>query len=192
MTSVRVREPGLVRTPPGTGIRWLAWAMVVWCVGFAVVNVGFEASGHLDHGVLAGYSTGLSVMEWLVVALKLLGAGTALLTVSERPRWVSATAPTVLVWGAFALLALYSAGNLVQLVRLLVGEPERVTPRSLAYVLFFAVAAAAYGLLARSYSRRSGTGRRWALIGAVGGPVVFVLVLFAIPAALGAAGLLPG
>ena len=179
-------------TAPQAGIRWVAWGMVTWCVGFAAVNVVLEASGRLDHGPLAGYSTGLAVMEWLVVGLKVLGAAAAALTVLDRPRWVSTDARMLLVWGAFALLTLYSVVNLVELVHLLVSAPQQLTARSLAYVAFFAAGASGYGLLALSYIHRSGKTYRWAAVGALGAPAVLALLLGVAPAALSAAGLLPG
>jgi hypothetical protein len=182
---------GDATTEPGTGVRLLAAVTIVWCIGFAVVNVVFEVSGRFADGPLAGYGTGLAVMEWLVVGLKLLGALTAALTVAEWPRRVPSSVRTVLVWGAFALLALYSGGNLVKLVGFLATAPEQVTPRLLAYVAFFAAGAIGYGVLAVSYFRRSGRNRRSALVGVLGAPVVLGLLLGVAPAVLAAAGLLP-
>ena len=180
-----------VTAKPGTGVRLVAGGMVAWCIGFAAVNVVMEATGRFDHGALAQYATGLALVQWLVVGIKLVGALAAVLTVVEWPRRVPASARTQLVWGAFALLALYSAGNVVQLGHLIGAEPEQITAWSLGYVAFFAVAAAGYGVLAVSHFRRSGRNRRSAVLGAVGAPVLLGLLLAAGPA-LGAAGLLPG
>lgn len=178
-------------TGPGAGVRLLAAATIVWCVGFAAVNVGFEVTGRFADGPLAGYATGLRVMEWLVVGLKLLGAFTALMTVARWPRRVSPAARTVLVWGAVGLLAFYSAGNLATLVQLLATAPQEVTARLVAYVAFFAAGALGYGVLAVSHFRRSGRHRRAAVLGVLGGPAVLGLLLGVAPAVLGAAGLLP-
>jgi len=182
----------ITRTEPGAGVRVVAAATVAWCVGFAAVNVVFEVAGRFAEGPLAGYATGLAVMEWLVVGLKLLGALTAGMTVTDRPRRVTSSVRTALVWGAFGLLTFYSGGNLVKMVLLLAADPQQVTARLLAYVAFFAAGAVGYGVLAVSYFRRSGRNRRAALLGALGGPVVLGLLLAVAPALLTAAGLLPG
>ena len=179
-------------TEAGTGVRLLAGGMVAWCVGFAAVNVVMEASGRFGHGPLAGYAGGLAVMAWLVVGLKLLGALAAVLTVVEWPRRMPSSARTTLVWGAFGLLALYSAGNAAELGHLLVTAPEQITVRSLAYVVFFAAGAVGYGVLAVSHFRRAGRNRRSAVLGVLGAPVLLGLLLGAAPAVLSAAGLLPG
>jgi hypothetical protein len=57
---------------------------------------------------------------------------------------------TVLVWGASALLGLYSAGNIVELTGMVVVDPGRIDMRSLAYIVFFLAGAAGYGALAVS------------------------------------------
>ncbi|WP_152365354.1 hypothetical protein [Microlunatus speluncae] len=177
---------------PTRGLRRVAWAAAAWCVGFAAVNLIQDASGRFDHGALVDYAAGLAVMGWLVVALKLLGAAAALLTVHEGPRWVPAPLRLLLIWGAFALLALYSAGNLVEAGYLLITNPGLITGRSLGYVAFFLAGAAAFGALAVSYRRRTGQGRRLIIVGVVGAPVLLGLLLVVAPAILAAAGLLPG
>ncbi len=79
--------------------------MVVWCVGFAVVNIAMQVTGRFATGPYAPLAGGLAVMNWMVVGLKALGAATAVLALGTRPTAVR----TVLVWGAFGLLGLYSA-----------------------------------------------------------------------------------
>ena len=104
--------------------------MAAWCLGFAAVNIAFQVTGRFASGPYAEMAPGLAVMDWIVVGLKLLGAAVALLATTTR----TATAVrTVLIWGAFGLLGLYSAGNIVELVVLLVADTGVIELRSLAY-----------------------------------------------------------
>jgi hypothetical protein len=170
------------------GIRVLAWLVVAWCLGFAAVNVVFEVTGRFAGGPHAELAAGLAVMDWLVVGLKLLGAAVAVRSVRARP---ASAVRTVLVWGAFALLALYSAGGVVELVGLVLTDPGRIEPAALAYLGFFVAGAVGYGVLAVSYARRTRARRAHLVIGVLGAPVVLGLLLVAAPAALAAMGLLP-
>ncbi len=172
-------------TPPTRRITYTAWVLAAWCLGFAAVNVGFAATGGFDEGPYAEYASALAVMNWLAFVLKLAGAGIAILTVVERPRWVPVGVRAVAVWSAFSLLAIYSAGGLVELVWFISNDPDRIDVRGLAYMAFFAAGAIGYGALARSYRRRSGSTRRHVVMGALGGPVGLALLLVAAPAALG-------
>jgi hypothetical protein len=181
-------------SPPKPCTRVLAWAVVAWCLAFAAVNLFYEASDHFARGAYAQDASGISIMSWLVVALKVLGAAVALLTVTDRWPGVSTNLRTVLVWGAFALLGLYSVGNVVIAVGLalgLTGSREEITAKGIAYVAFFLAGAAAYGALALSFSRRSGAPRRYALLGIAGAPLLLAAILAAVPALLSALGLLP-
>jgi hypothetical protein len=131
--------------------------MALWCLGFAAVNLAFEVTGHFASGASVHYASGLSVMDWLVAGLKALGAVVALLSVARRPRFVSSAVVTVLVWAAFTTLGVYVLGSLAEAVGLglgLIGGTGRINTASVAYVLSFLVAAAGYGVLAISYSRR--------------------------------------
>jgi len=98
---------------------------------------------------------------------------------------------TVLIWGAFGLLGLYSAGNIVELAVLLVADAGLIELRSLAYMTFFLAGAAGYGTPALSYSRRTSAKSSHAVIGVLGAPLVLGALLVAAPAALTAMGLLP-
>ena len=171
-------------------VRWTAWLMAAWCLGFAAVNVGLQVTGALVRGPLAPYASGLTVMQVLVVVLKLLGAAVAVLAVVPGPARPAAGTRTMLVWGAFALLALYVLGGCVDLVRLLLAGSDEVTARSLAYLAFLATGAVGYGVLACFRLRAPGQ-RRYAVVGALGAPVLLGLVLGAVPALLTGAGLLP-
>ncbi len=184
--------PATRTAAPSRGVRWLAWIAVAWCVGFAVVNLIQEGSGRFDQGDLAPYAAGLTVMGWLVVALKLLGAAAALLTVYDIPRALPTRLRLLLIWGAFALLALYSAGNLAEAGYLVVTDPAAITVRSLGYVAFFLAGAVGFGVLAVSYFRRSGRDRRVVIAGVVGAPALLALLLLVAPAILASLGLMPG
>jgi hypothetical protein len=169
--------------------------MALWCLGFAAVNLAFEVTGHFASGAYVHYASGLSVMDWLVAGLKALGAVVALLSVARRPRFVSSAVVTVLVWAALTTLGVYVLGSLAEAVGLglgLIGGTGRINTASVAYVLSFLVAAAGYGVLAISYSRRHPQGKGLAVLGMLGAPVVLGLLLLAIPSLLAAFGLLPG
>jgi hypothetical protein len=71
------------------------------------------------------------------------------------------------------------------------GDPADLTPRSVGYLVLFLIAAAGYGVLGLSFSRRYDTGRREALIGVLGGPIVVGALLVGIALLLGSLGLMP-
>jgi hypothetical protein len=164
-----------------------------WCVGFASVNLVLELTGHFADGSRAEYAAGLSVMDWLMVVLKLVGAAVAVLSVSRR-RVLPDNLVGLLLWGGFATLAIYAAGNVVESVGMLLGlvDPGRpIGMLDVGYVVFFAVAAFGFGVLAISYARRSGLGRLPIVLGVLGAPALIASVLFVAPIVLTAAGLFP-
>jgi hypothetical protein len=193
-TDVPVSDPP-VQGRPGLVVTAIGILMALWCLGFAAVNVVFEVTGHFADGTSAHYAPGISVVDWLVAGLKVLGAVVSLLSVARRPGFVSPAVVTVLVWAAFATLAVYVLGSVVEAVGMglgLIGGVDQIGTRSVAYVLFFLVAAVGFGVLATSYSGRHPHGKRLVILGALGAPVVLGLLLLAIPALLAAFGLLPG
>lgn len=168
--------------------------MAVWCVGFATVNIVFEATDHFADGPYAEYAAGFTVLNWLVAGLKVLGALVALLSVTRTSKLVPPGALAVLVWGAFATLGVYALGSVVEAVGMvsgLMGTPDQVDMAGLGYLLVFCVVAAGYGVLAVSYSRRHGLGRGVAVLGVLGAPVVLGLILLVVPALLASVGLMP-
>ena len=80
----------------GPVVTAIGMVMALWCLGFAMVNLVFEITGHFAGGAYAHYASGISVMDWLVAGLKVLGAAVALLSVARRPRHVSSAVVTVL------------------------------------------------------------------------------------------------
>ena len=144
----------------------------------------------------AAGASGLAIMSVLVGVLKLAGAAVALAAVlvrpgpPRRPRQLLGLA----LWGAFGLLALYSAGNLAITVGTVSGllAPSAawtaaggVTPRAVLYVLFFLVGAALFGVLAVWFHRRHQLRWTTAVTGLVGAPLLLGLLLVVIPAILG-------
>jgi hypothetical protein len=73
----------------------------------------------------------------------------------------------------------------------LAGDANDLDFAAVVYVMLFAVAATGFGILATSYARRAGLGKREMLLGAVGAPVVLGGVLVVLPAILAVVGLLP-
>lgn len=180
---------------PGPVVTAIGILMALWCLGFAVVNVVFEITGHFAAGAYVEYASGLRVMNWLVVGLKVLGAVVALLSLARRPGRTGSAVVTVLVWAAFATLAVYVLGSAVEAAGMglgLIGGADQIDTVSVAYLVFFLVAAAGYGVLAISYSRRHPHGKGLVILGVLGAPALLGLLLLAIPALLAAVGLLPG
>ncbi len=191
---VDVSDPS-VRGRAGPVVTAIGILMALWCLGFVAVNIVFEITGHFAEGAYAHYASGISLADWLAAGLKALGAVVALLSVAPRPRLVSPAVVTVLVWAAFATLGVYVLGSVAEaagMVLGLIGGADKIDARSVAYVLFFLVAAIGYGVLATSYSQRHPHGKRLVILGVLGAPVVLGSLLLAIPAVLAAVGLLPG
>ncbi|MGH3996448.1 MAG: hypothetical protein ACRDTJ_03165 [Pseudonocardiaceae bacterium] len=173
----------------------VAVLMALGCLAFAGANVVFEVTDRFAEGRYAAYADGLSVMNWVVTGLKVLGAVVALLSVVARPvldiaPWVM----SVLLWGAFATLALDAVGSMVEAGTILLGvsgEPADLGVRSAAYLLGSVVSAAGFGVLAVSYLRRHGVARVTVLLGVLGGPVLLGLLFFGLPGLLVVLGVMP-
>jgi hypothetical protein len=193
------------RLPSGT-IRALAYAAAAWCLGFAGVSAWQVATDLVGRPAVprrvAADAAGLAIIGVLAAVLKLAGAAMALAAVrvrpegSRRPVWLLGVA----LWGAFGLLALYSAGNLFIAVGTVGGllAPSAawtaaggVTTRAVLYVLFFLAGAALFGVLAVWFHRRHHLGWMAAAIGLAGAPLLLGLLLAVAPAVLGRWGLLP-
>ncbi|MFS0575412.1 hypothetical protein AB1K83_07255 [Sporosarcina sp. 179-K 3D1 HS] len=179
---------------PGPGITVIGVLMALWCIAFAVVNIVFEITDHFAGGPFAEYTTGITVMNWIVVGFKVLGAAVALLSVSNVPKFHLPALMTVLVWGAFATLGLYALGSVTQAVGMIFGvsgKADQINLASVGYVFMFLLAAVGYGFLAVSYSRRYRTRRGYAVLGVIGAPMVLGLILIVVPMLLVALGLIP-
>ena len=193
------------RLPP-VPARALGYAAAAWCLGFAGVSawqVAADLTGPPDpRQRYAAYASGLATLGVLVLVLKLAGAAVALAAVMVRPGLGRRPRQPlgVALWGAFGLLSLYSAGNLVITVGTVSGllAPSAawtaaggVTPKAILYVLFFLVGAALFGMLAVWFHRRHHLGWTVAVAGLVGAPLLLGLILAAAPAILSRWGLLP-
>ncbi|WP_130383150.1 hypothetical protein [Kribbella sp. VKM Ac-2569] len=152
----------------------------------------FESTGRFSDGPFADYAAGLTVMNWLVVLLKLLGAAVAVYSLTTNPKHADALG--VLLWGAFSLLSLYALGSVAEAAAILAGltgHRDDITLASIAYVAFFTLLAIAFGVLAFAHSRRFDLTRRPRVLGALGAPLVLAVLLLGVPALLVALGLMP-
>ena len=159
--------------PQGPAVTATAALVALGSLGFALVNIIFEVSDRFADGPYAEYASGLTVMNWLVAGLKLVGAAVALLSVARRPRLVSPPVMAVLLWGAFATLGVYALGSVVQAIGMalgLMGSAAQIDVAGVAYVLASLLFAAGYGVLAISYARRHGLKRGSVVVGVLGGP----------------------
>ncbi|MEU6988993.1 hypothetical protein ABZ946_37345 [Streptomyces sp. NPDC046324] len=161
---------------------------------FAVVNIVFEITDHFADGRYADYAAAFTVMNWLVVFLKVIGAAVAWLSVTRRQHPLSKPVLAMLLWGAFATLAVYTIGSVAEAIGIifeLTDNGDHIDLAATAYLVFFLLVAVGYGILAGSYSRRHHLSRRPAILGILGAPVVLGLVLVAVPMVLTAVGIMP-
>jgi uncharacterized membrane protein YeaQ/YmgE (transglycosylase-associated protein family) len=193
------RSSGAVDAPTRIE-KTVAYVIVAWCLGFAAVSVWQVVGGLGGSNPYAAYASGIAVMSLVVLVLKLVGAAVAVAAVSPWQKRLPTRLLATSLWGAFALLSLYSFGNIVITVGTVSGllAPSAawtaaggVSAKAVLYVVFFLVGAAAFGFLAASFHRRRHTPRIVVLAGVVGAPVVLALLLAVAPAVLGWLGLLP-
>jgi hypothetical protein len=187
-------EPRLP-TPPGPFVVALGLLVALWCAGFAAISIWLELTDYFGVGRYADDAAAISVVNWFVALLKVVGAGVALLGVSRTPRFLAPRIVGTLLWSAFATLAVYVAGSILQAVVMLTdvaGDAEQVDASAVGYVLAFLLGATGFGILATSFARRADLGRRVLLVGVCGAPVVLGSVLVILPAILRAVGLLSG
>ena len=190
---VSIDRPPAYARPPTRFVTAVGVVIAVWCAGFAAISIWFEATNYFDTGEYAESASGLSVANWVVTAIKAVGVVVALLAVDRRPRLLAPRVVGTLLWGAFATTGVYGLGSAVQAALMLaglVGDADEIDFAAVSYVLLFIVAAVGFGILAISYARRAGLGKREMLLGAVGAPVVLGGVLVILPAILTAGGLL--
>lgn len=174
----------------GKAVTAVAVLMAMWCLGFAAVNIVFEATGYFDVERFSPYATTITVMDWLVIVLKLIGATAALLTIAH-PRWIPTALIAVVLWGVFATLGVYVIGSLAEAVGILtglMGDPDSITPMSVAYLLFFLIAAVGFGILAVAFHLGHRCRPVVIVVGMLGAPALLCGLLFGVPAALTALG----
>jgi hypothetical protein len=176
---------------PGRFVVTVGVVVALWCAGFAAVSVWFELTDYFADGRYADDAAAISVVNWFVAVLKLVGVAVALLAVS--PRVVAPRAVGTLLWAAFATLAVYVTGSITPAVLMLTGvagDADRVDTGSIGYVLAFLLAATGFGILAIWHARRVALGARFKVVGALAAPLVLGGVLVILPALLRAVGLL--
>lgn len=186
--------PAQTQDRPGPVVAVIAMLVALSCLGFAVVNIVFEATAHFAAGPYSEYAAGFAVMNWIVVGLKAVGAAVAILSVVQRPRLVSPAVMTVLLWGAFATLGVYALGSVGEAVGMatsVAGSPDQIDIAGIGYVTYFLAMATGYGVLTISYSRRHGLRKRLAALGVLGAPALLGSLLLVIPTMLAPLGLLP-
>src|SRR5687767_12653842 len=106
-------------TPPSRFVVAVGLIVALWCAGFAAISVWFELTSQFRTGKYADDAAAISVMNWLVTILKLVGVVVALLSLSPRP-----VAPRILgaaLWGAFATVTVYVLGSITQAVIMFAG-----------------------------------------------------------------------
>jgi hypothetical protein len=186
---------------PGTTVTIVAALTVAATLGFAAVNVVFETTGHIPHSPGAriteqqfGRSVGIAIANWLVTAIKVVGAAVLLLSLARRQQVVRPKLLAGLLWAGLSTLGIYATGNVVEGVGMaagLTGTFDQIRPLDVGYVLFFLLFAAGFAVVAVSYLRRYRLAKSVALLGALTGPVLLALLLVAMPAIFNALGLLP-
>lgn len=180
-------------TQPSAFVTVVGALVALWCATFAAINIRFEVTDKFGSSPYAADADALSVANWYVVGIKLIGVAAAVLAVIEPPRFVRPSAVGAVLWAGFATVAVYLTGSLGQAVVMLTGvagDAERLTLASAGYVLAFVLAVAGFGVLAFSYARRAGLGRREVLLGVCGAALVLGSIFVALQALLRAMGLL--
>ena len=84
---------------PGRALVAVGVLVAMWCAGFAAISVWFELTDYFGTGRYADDKTAISVVNWFVTVLKLLGLILAVLAV--HPRLVSPRTVGTLLWAAF-------------------------------------------------------------------------------------------
>ncbi|NKY33091.1 hypothetical protein HGA13_08415 [Nocardia speluncae] len=169
--------------------------VAVWCAIFAAISFWFEFTEKFATGPHAANADAISVMNWYVAALKLLGVAVAVLAVTQPPKFLQPKVVGTILWAAFSTVVIYVVGSLTQAAVMLTGvagDAEHLDLASGGYVFAFLLASAGFGILALSYARRAGLGKREVLLGICGGPLVLGSTLFILPALLRVAGMLSG
>jgi hypothetical protein len=191
-TTTRTNSPQRI-APPSPAVTIVGALMAVWCGAFAAINVSFEITNKFASGSHAAEADALSVANWYVVVVKLVGVAAAVLAVTKAPGFLRPSVVGTLLWAAFATVGIYVVGSIAQVVTMLIGGAdavERLGPAAAGYVFAFLLAAAGFWVLAASYAKRAGLGRREVVLGLSGGPLILGSILVVLPAVLRAVGVL--
>lgn len=191
LDTVHSKQSGLA--PASRRVKAVGALVALWCLAFAFVSLWFEVTDRFASGPHAADAAALSVVNWYVIVVKLVGVAAAVLAISRPPRFLGAPFVGVLLWAAFATVAIYVLGSLAQAVLMMTGiagDAARIDPAAVGYVFAFLLATAGFGVLATSYARRASLGKRELIVGLCGAPLVLGSILVVLPALLEAAGLL--
>ncbi len=198
MTAGRSRVDGRpalpARSSPSAIVTVTAILGTIALLAFATVNVVFEGTGRFADGPLADYASGITVMNWLVVGLKLFGAAVLMLSVSARASAVAPTVMTLLLWGAFGTFLIYAVGTIGEAVAIaagITGRPEQIDAAGVGYVLGAVFFATCFGVVAVSDSRRCGWRPVPIVLGIAGAPLLLAGILVLAPTLLVALGIMP-
>src|SRR5687768_3148184 len=138
MPSLTVEHSGRRLAPPSRFVTAVGVLVAVWCGVFAAISVWFEVTDKFASGPYAADADALSVVNWYVVAVKLVAMAAAVLAIVEPPSFVRPRAVGVVLWAGFATVTVYVVGSLGQAVAMLTGvsgDAERLDLASVGYVL---------------------------------------------------------
>lgn len=187
MTSATTTAPPAAARP-GHAVTTVGVVTALALLAFAAVNVALLAGAHLSSDAYREAAermpVTLAVENLVAAALKIVGAASALLAVAGPVRHVRPAALAVCLWGAFGTVAVYLAGALGEGIGMIAGE-EHIRLLDVAYLLFFGVLVAGFGVLAVSHRRRYPQPGRVLVVALLAPPVVLGLLLLGIPALLG-------
>lgn len=107
--------------PPTKLVTTVGVLAAVWCAIFAAISVWFEVTDKFATGPHAAEAEAISVMNWYVAVLKLLGVAVAVLAVTQPPKFLQPKAVGTLLWAAFSTVVIYVAGSLTQAAVMLTG-----------------------------------------------------------------------
>lgn len=173
---------------PARSARYAAYAAAIWALGFAAVNLYLQFRGIDDPRVQRSWAA-FTAVNLSVTVVKIAGAAVALATVLPWGRALPDRLVAVAAWAAAAVLLLYAGTGTVRLT-VQGGWGETVDAGGTfavpawAYLLFFAAPGACFAMAAADHLRRTGTARRWALLGAVCAPLLLASVVLALSAAV--------
>jgi hypothetical protein len=188
------RSGGMRVKPPSTAVTITAIMGTLALLAFAAVNIIFEGTNHFADGPLAAYASGLTIMNWLVVGLKLLGAAVLVLSVSRWARGFAPNLMTILLWGAFGTFAIYALGTIGEAVAMatrLAGSPDEIDAAGVAYLVGTVFFATCFGVVTVSYSRRAGWRPIPIVVGLLGAPILLAGLLMLAPTLLVFLGVMP-
>ena len=100
--------------PPTRLVKGVGALVALWCAVFAYISFWFEVTDRFASGPHAAAAAALSVVNWYVFALKLVGVAAAVLATTRPPKFLGSPFVGVLLWAAFATVAIYVLGSLTQ------------------------------------------------------------------------------